>query len=360
MDKIKYLCGQCNSGYAHKSSLKRHINSAHNNRRYICSTCQKEYIRKADFIAHRSKFQIALIIKQSKDNISYTRPPEHAHKQPETNLHSITATINALTGKTDWETILRSDLALSDEDEPTNSRVSIGTLTDVTRNPDESKEVNTSPLAILDTQPPRFLNTHSLPTEAKVELKILKKPTTQIGCVFTTLVKNTSSQTDSPTKCAHSTSQTEPVPCKSCLYQEHLILQRQSYIIRDTERNTDPNYEPPNTSREDRSAMPIPGSTKHTKWLHRFNPYMKPASPGQYQKAKSPPQFIKPELKITSEKPISTSKVRKPATLTIDHETYLAICSRKQTRPTLVTSPRKLNLPPPPANNAWSYRTTKF
>ena len=133
MDKIKYLCGQCNSGYAHKSSLKKHINSAHNNRRYICSICQKEYIRKVYFIAHRSKFHQPLIVKQSKDNISYTPPPEHVHKQPGTNQHSITATTDALTGKTDWETKLRGDLALSDEDEPTNSRAPIGTLTDVTR-----------------------------------------------------------------------------------------------------------------------------------------------------------------------------------------------------------------------------------
>ena len=360
MDKFKYFCGHCNSGYSHKSSLKRHINSAHNNRRYVCSVCQKEYIRKPDFISHMSKFHQPLIVKQSNNNISFSPSTAHMQNTPSTSKHFIKATTDLLTGVTDWDTILRNDLALSDEEEPVNPRVSIGTSTDISKNPDTSKEVNTSPLAILDMGSPKFLNTHSLPDEAKVELKIIPKPTTQIGRVPSTLIKNQGSQTDTPTKCTHATSQTESEPCKECLYQEHLILQRQSYIIRDAELNTDSHYQPPITSREDRSTMPIPGSTRHTKWLHRFHPFLKPVSPGQYQKPKSPPQFTKPELKITSEHQTRISTVRKPSALTIDHDTYLAICSRKQTRPTLVISPRTLNLPPPPANNAWTYRTTKF
>ena len=66
-----------------------------------------------------------------------------------------------------------------------------------------------------------------------------------------------------------------------------------------------------------------------------------------------------PEL-ITSTPQPTSSRVKKPTALTIDNEVYTAICSRKRTQPTLVTSPKRIFLPPPPSNGAWSYRTSKF
>ena len=45
---------------------------------------------------------------------------------------------------------------------------------------------------------------------------------------------------------------------------------------------------------------------------------------------------------------VSNPKLRRPSALTVDNEAYEAICSRKATRPTLVTSPKVIQLPPRP------------
>ena len=93
----------------------------------------------------------------------------------------------------------------------------------------------------------------------------------------------------------------------------------------------------------------------------RLRPSLIPRTPKEFPKAATPRTHTKSEIKITSKQAETThSKVRKPSTLTIDNPTYEAICSRKPTRPTLVTSPRKLVLPPPPQDGSWSYTTTRF
>ena len=103
-----------------------------------------------------TKFHQPLILKQSKYNLDYSPAPAHTHKQQSTSQHTIEATTEALTGETDWESILRKDLSLSDDEEITSSKVLIGTSTNVTKNPDTTKEVNTSPLAILDPRSPKI------------------------------------------------------------------------------------------------------------------------------------------------------------------------------------------------------------
>ena len=148
MDNCKFLCGQCNNGYKNKSSLRRHINSVHN-RRFVCGHCHKEYIRNVDYIKHISKFNQPLILKQHQRNTDVSNAPAHAQKQPATSHtpnHNINITTAVMTGSTDWEKILQKDLELSnDEDEPP-TKISIGTLTEVTAQPDKSsKSCNTPP-----------------------------------------------------------------------------------------------------------------------------------------------------------------------------------------------------------------------
>ena len=178
-------------------------------------------------------------------------------------------------------------------------------------------------------------------------MKVNPKPSPQIGCVPITVNKNSHTQTEDST-------------CDLCTNEEHLIIQRQNYIIADAIKNTSGKFVQPTNSREDRHKMPLPGTTKHKEWIKKFQPELKPRSPKEFQRYKSSPKFIKPEIKISSSPQTSSNKVRKPSALTLDHETYTAICSRKRTQPTLVTSPRRIILPPPPANGAWKYRTTKF
>ena len=55
-----------------------------------------------------------------------------------------------------------------------------------------------------------------------------------------------------------------------------------------------------------------------------------------FRDIKALPNLSDLKLKLPQTTP---SKVRKPSALTVDHETYTAICSRKRTQPTLVTSP---------------------
>ena len=362
MDDRKFLCGQCNNGYKNKSSLRRHINSIHNEKRSICGTCNKAYFRNVDYIKHITKFHQPLICKQGPENVEVISATAHAQKPTNSNSHNIRHITDIMNGNLDWEKIIRNDLALSDDEETTPVKISIGTSTDLSKNPSANTEMNTSPLAIVDLEQPTYITTHGLPNEAKTDFKIIPKPSTQIGCVPSVLCKTKEIQTD-PTNHPNKTTsqiQTDNPPCKQCYYEEHQILKRQSYIIQDAILNTQAGYTPPTTSREDRSRMPLPGTTKHEKWVHKLAPQLKPRSPQDFPRYKSPAQFTKPELLITSTPQPTSSRVKKPTALTIDNEVYTAICSRKRTQPTLVTSPKHIFSPPPPSNGAWSYRTSKF
>ena len=50
MESPRFLCGQCNAGYKNKSSLRRHINVVHNQKRFVCNICSKDYSRNVDYI----------------------------------------------------------------------------------------------------------------------------------------------------------------------------------------------------------------------------------------------------------------------------------------------------------------------
>ena len=350
MENPKFLCRECGAGYKNKSSLRRHINVIHNNKRYVCGKCNKQYNRNADYIKHITRYHQPLIIEPSFDNISTTtkrsQPSQSAIK------HSIEATTSALQGDTDWTSILQQDLALSDDEDVTThitKKISIGTITDKTKNPDTDVSTNPSPLALLNLGGgnAQLATTHDTTDNAKPFFTIATKPTTQVGCIPLTRMKSGSTQTDE-----HS--------CNSCTREDHLISLRQNYIREDAVRSLNIGYNNPITSREDRSRMPLSGSTNHQKWKAKLNSELKPKSPSDFVKIKPPNTFTNPELKVTSAPRSDNSHVRKPTSLTIDNETYEAICSRKRTRPMLVTSPRKLFLPAPPPSGAWSYSTTKF
>ena len=127
-----------------------------------------------------------------------------------------------------------------------------------------------------------------------------------------------------------------------------------------TIRNVRDNYQEPITSREDRAKMSIQNKTSYNKWVQKLQRETKPKSPRDFQKVKAPVLFNKPEIRITSkEQKMGNSNIRKPKALTVDHEVYTAICSRKPTCPVLATSPRQILLPPP-REDKWSYTTTKF
>ena len=264
-----------------------------------------------------------------------SNPSVNSLKVSPTTRFDINTTMKILDGKTNWEQILRQDLALSDDDSP--QLISRSTLTDQTQHPDSSRSCNTSPIDILDMKNGNktFLTTHEAPQDIKEFLKISKKPTSQIGCIPLVAMKNRESQTENS-------------KCKDCSYEEHLILQWQAYIIKDAIRNTDPNYSEPSTSREDRHKMPLPNKSAHMKWIAKFRRETIPQSPTDFKKARITPTFTRPEIKISSSQaPVPNPKLKRPSALTVDNETYEAICSRKATRPTLVTSPRVIKLPPP-------------
>ena len=68
--------------------------------------------------------------------------PAHAQKQPATSHipnHNINITTAVMTGSTDWEKILQKDLELSSDNDEPPTKISIGTLTEVTAQPDKSK-----------------------------------------------------------------------------------------------------------------------------------------------------------------------------------------------------------------------------
>ena len=137
-------------------------------------------------------------------------------------------------------------------------------------------------------------------------------------------------------------SQTDSSQCKDCTYEEHLILQCQSYIIKDAIRNTDANYSEPSTSREDRHRMSPPNESAHKKWVAKLRRETIPQSPIDFKKARRTPTFTRPEIKISSSQAqVPNPKLKRPSALTVDNETYEAICSRKAT--TLVASPRGSN-----------------
>ena len=149
MDDRKFLCGQCNNGYKNKSSLRRHINSIHNEKRYICGTCNKAYFRNVDYIKHITKFHQPLICKQGPENVEVISTTAHAQKPTNSNSHNIRHITDIMNGNLDWEKIIRNDLALSDDEETTPVKISIGTSTDLSKNPSANTEMNTSPLAIV-------------------------------------------------------------------------------------------------------------------------------------------------------------------------------------------------------------------
>ena len=78
MAKQTFKCFDCNNEYKNKSSLRRHINTAHLNKRFVCIECNKEYKRNIDFLKHRVKHHQSLIIKNSERNISYKSKPTHS------------------------------------------------------------------------------------------------------------------------------------------------------------------------------------------------------------------------------------------------------------------------------------------
>ncbi len=49
---LKYICDICNKIYSSDSSLKRHIDSVHNNIKYSCTQCDKVYCRKSSLTLH--------------------------------------------------------------------------------------------------------------------------------------------------------------------------------------------------------------------------------------------------------------------------------------------------------------------
>ena len=137
-----------------KSSLRRHINTVHLNQRFICGHCHKSYMRNIDFLKHRIHCHQPVILQQGPDNIervaqkpTTSNPSVNIMNNSPTTRFDIHTTTKTLEGKTNWEQILRRDLALSDDDSP--QLISRSTLTDQTQNPDISRSCNTSPIGIV-------------------------------------------------------------------------------------------------------------------------------------------------------------------------------------------------------------------
>ena len=143
MEPLKYKCDQCDNTYKSKSSLKRHMNSIHFHRRYVCGNCKKEYVRNIDFLTHKIKCCQPIIMKQDDDNITYTKQPNDVQdritmNRPQIstastssythhkNGHSIEKTTSLLTGSVAWNAILSEDLEVSDSDSSRFISVAIG------------------------------------------------------------------------------------------------------------------------------------------------------------------------------------------------------------------------------------------
>ena len=309
----------------------------------------KEYVRNVDYIKHITKYHQPLILQQGNENIVLTKPAPVANVRTSNAQHTLESTTQILTGDVNWTEFLKKDSELSDNDSDSEPRITtavikpkkiIGVNADKTYTQKITTSTNTSPLGLLNLghRDTHLVTTHEIPEEATTLLKVHRQPCTQIGCV--------------PLVCHKShTIQTEEPSCKTCLYEEHLILQRQNYIRQDAINNLNQNYREPTTSREDRHRMPLPHTIAYKKWSEKLKLQLKPKSLLEFPKEARSPIFTKTELKITTKEQKPThSGIRRPSSLTIDNQTYEAICSRKKTRPTLVTSPRKLILPPPPPN----------
>ena len=157
----------------------------------------------------------------------------------------------------------------------------------------------------------QLITIQGVPKEHKEFLRVIPKLTTQVGCVPLVSLKE---------KC----SQTEHKECKECYYQEHLILQRQNYIIKDAILNTTPGYTEATTSREDSHRMKIPNKSAHDKWIAKFKAELTPRSPGELIRSKPSLTFNKYELHITSRsQPFTNSRIRKPTALTVDNSIHM-------------------------------------
>ena len=242
MEPYRYRCELCDNTYKNKSSLKRHTNSAHFHRRYVCGKCNKEYIRNIDFLKHKIKCNQPLILEQNSENISNSKPStstnsdrvtmkmpiQSTSKYDSTKSHTIEVTTKLLSSPTNWHDILLKALEITDSENDSPKICSRTTNTEIHKNPSVSTEVNTSPLCIADMDQPTqiYLNSHNAPSNIKEFLTIKPKPTTQVGCIPLFRQKEGSTQTDKPTK-----------DCLSCKNEEHLIMQRQAYIHIDAVRN---------------------------------------------------------------------------------------------------------------------------
>ena len=105
MESPRFLCGQCNAGYKNKSSLRRHINVVHNQKRFVCNICSKDYSRNVDYIKHIVKMHQPIIMQQNQNNITNT--PTTSNHKTDTPQHSIENTTAVLEGTTNWMDILK-------------------------------------------------------------------------------------------------------------------------------------------------------------------------------------------------------------------------------------------------------------
>ena len=113
-------------------------------------------MRNIDFLKHRKHCHQPVNLQQGPENIDRVaqgktttpKPVVSTHKENPQARFDINTTSRVLEGSTDWEQILRNDLALSEDDSP--QLISRGTITDKTQCHDASKSCNTSPLGILD------------------------------------------------------------------------------------------------------------------------------------------------------------------------------------------------------------------
>ena len=163
MDKGKYYCGHCNTSYKNLSSLKRHEQSKHLHRTYLCRKYNRFYIHRCDFKTHCIKIHQKLILDPSEDYVIYDKPSatdkpsaNTTHTSSTNQQHSKENTTNMLLGQNQpgtstaqWDT-LRQDLMISDSESDSPNFTSISTNTIVHVNPSDSKEVNTSPILIRD------------------------------------------------------------------------------------------------------------------------------------------------------------------------------------------------------------------
>ena len=222
MEPLIFKCDDCDKTYKSKSSLKRHINSVHFHRRFVCGNCNREYVRNIDSLHHGIKCHQPIIMSQNLENINLTNPSKQPRildrimtnnpsvNSPSTSTtYTLEATTALLKGEpsiegtstithpssaphnkptvptkdsdnTDWYALLKKDLSVSDSEggSPLFSTTAINT--DIQKNPDIATETNTSPLCILNmgTTEETLITTHGAPDNIKSFFKIPKKTTT--------------------------------------------------------------------------------------------------------------------------------------------------------------------------------------